>query len=127
MIKLIIGIIALSIPAATASALPSSGVCEVDLLSTSTKIEWRDYNAAVHRHERKMNGSVIGMREHEGSFKFSVIYDDDIFGESEIMIFHIPMKPEKYRITMVSYEYVDDIRVLKFTLDTKDANCIVFN
>jgi len=120
---------------ATAQTFPVSGICEIreatHLAHIPTshipKIRWFRGAALVERSGQSFEGKVIGMRELNSGWRFSVTYEDDILGPSEVSIFAIPIDNQTlFRIGSVYFDQLKSgKKVIKSMTGFVDAKCSV--
>lgn len=117
---------------AVAQRLPTAGSCEPqgDALTTLgiPSVTWIGDEVVIQDiGQKKYKGKLVGMRQHDVTFKFSVRYRDDRMGLSEISIFRIPQnKLIVDRMGVIHYtELADGDRVVNAIFGYANAKCTV--
>lgn len=135
--KLVIGgiLTAAFVGTATAQTFPISGICEIreaalpsnNPTSHIPKIRWFRAAALVERSGQSFDGKIIGMREFNSGWRFSVTYEDDILGLSEVSIFAIPIDNQmSFRIGSVYFDQLKSgEKVIMSMTGFVDAKCSV--
>ena len=76
-----------------AQSLPIAGSCEKSSNDQSIvpppNVTWMLNDALIKDMGQTYKGKVVGMRPHSGAFKFSIVYNHDLYGLTEIAIFRI--------------------------------------
>ncbi len=124
-------IAALFVPSALfADGLPSEGSCEHRYVlgggfTLTTHLSWQGKAARLRSFDREYVGEVVGLRDHDGGFKLSVRYVDDISGPSEMVVFSLDNEgTASYRIGIVTYDMLSDgTRVVSSITPFSDATC----
>ena len=110
--------------------LPTAGSCEPQgdaLINLGIpSVTWIGSEVVVQdAGQKKYKGKMVGMREHDTTFKFSVRYRDDLMGLSEISIFRIPQNKLLIdRMGVIHFtELADGDRVINAILGYANAKC----
>lgn len=113
-----------------ATGLPLSGNCRIldrSSLAAVVNLAWDQSRAVVARRGMEVPARLIGLREHSGGFKLSLLFDDPILGPSETVVFSMDLGGGvRYRIGSVSYHILTDgTRVLSSIWNFEEAHCEV--
>jgi hypothetical protein len=111
---------------------PTSGSCaqtgkNLAIMLTLPSITWIGNEAVVETVGKTYRGKVIGMRQHETAYRFSIFYRDDVMGFSEITVFRLPQsRPAQDRMGIVYFQELSNgERVIKAMTGYQDTTCTV--
>jgi hypothetical protein len=115
--------------AAEAAPLPQNGACEQEDGPLPIRVVWSGDDANIMAYGQNYTGKVVGMRAHGEHFKFSVFFDDELAGLSEIVVFALGASGSiNYRIGIVTYDHTQEGGKLVSSMSGfADATCVVVN
>ena len=95
-------------PAMAQDRLPKAGTCERNLEGTDFRaysVSWAGTVAQVNSYGTDYRATVSGLRPHDEGFKLSIMFEDDLLGMSEMVIFQLNDEDRvAYRMAIVTYE-----------------------